>query len=104
MRTEIARRYQSGFILTEQELRRITQSGQEHAAKIGANDTVNVIAKLKDGSLIEADGIDDVLSLENGGQKAIVSLTLRWDDDKQPIPKSSIIVHFQDRFTNPKNC
>ncbi len=95
MTTETGQQYTSGFVLSEQDVRRIAQSAEEHAEKVGASAVTRVVAKLKDGSLIESQSLDDILSLENGGQKAINRLTLSWDDG-QESPKSSITVQFED--------
>jgi len=73
MRTEIERHYKSGFLLPEQELRRIVQSGQQHAAKIGALQRPKLSARMKDVSLVETEDIDEILSLENGGQKEVTT-------------------------------
>ncbi len=101
MRTEIDHQYKWGFVLSEQELRRIVQCAQEHAVKIGTRAANKITAKLEDGSLIETESIDDVLTLENGGQKAVTRLMLLWDDG-QERPKSSINVQFEDGAANPK--
>ena len=102
MRTEIDHQYNWGFVLSEQDVRRIAQSGEEHAAKVGASAAIRFAAKLKDGSLIESESLDDILSLENGGQKAVNRLTLQWDDGDER-PKSSITVQFEDGQANPKS-
>lgn len=101
MRTEIDHQHKWGFVLSEQELRRIAQSCQEHAAKIGIAVTPKITAKLKDGSLVESENLDDVLSLENGGQKAINRLVLVWNDGSDR-PKGSITVRFEDCAANTK--
>jgi hypothetical protein len=102
MKTEIDRRYASGFLLSEQDLRRIAQSAQEHAPKIGARDVGKISAKLKDGSLVESESLEDALALENGGQKSVVRLAMQWDNRDQ-LPKSSISVEFQDGAISDKS-
>jgi len=101
MRTEINREYKWGFLLSEQEIRRVAQTCQEHAAKVGAGTTPTFTVRLKDGSLIESSNVDDVLTLENGGQKAITRLTARYTDGLEP-PKALLAVHFEDGLLNPK--
>lgn len=102
MRTEIDHQYKWGFFLSEQELRRVAQSAEEHAAKVGTHTGTKITAKLKDGSLIESENLDDILGLENGGQKAVIRLTLQFDDGQEK-PDSSIIVRFEDGVANHKS-
>jgi hypothetical protein len=97
MRTEIIHSYKTGFILSEQELRRIAQSCQESATKIGVDDRLRIYTKLKDGSLVEYNTIDDLLSSENGGQKSVVRLVLSCDDGHEE-PRSYVTVEFYDAF------
>jgi hypothetical protein len=101
MRTEINHEYKWGFLLSEQELRRIAQSCQEHATKIGAGASTTYSAKLKDGSLIESSTLDDILSLENGSTKAITYLTLLCTDGLEPA-ETHLAVQFEDCMRNTK--
>jgi hypothetical protein len=102
MRTDIEKSYQWGFVLSEQDLRRIVQTCHEHAEKLGGTARQQVTAKLRDGSVVEGRSVDDVLSLENGGQKALTRLDISYDDGSDP-PKSLVSVTYQDGFLNPKN-
>jgi hypothetical protein len=100
MRTEIAHHSKSGFLLSEQELRRLAQSCQEHAPRVGVNDALKIRAKLKDGTLVDSPYIDDILALENGGRRAITRLSLTCDDNHED-PKSYIKIEFENGLTNP---
>jgi hypothetical protein len=95
MKTEIKRSYSWGYFLSEQELRRIIQSAQEHMAKLGLASYRQLFSvKLKDGALIESNNPDDILLLENDGSKAIESLKLLFDDEKEK-PDSLIEIQYQ---------
>src|SRR5687768_17234870 len=95
MKTEVVKHYQWGFILSEQEVRRIAQTCNDHILKNVADPRVIIGAALRDGSLIESDNVDDILSLENAGSKRITRLVLTYDDGKE-INDWSIDLIFQD--------
>jgi hypothetical protein len=61
---------------------------------------LHILTKLKDGSLVEYQNIDDLLTSENGGQKSVVRLTLTCDDGHEE-PKSYVSVEFNEGFENP---
>jgi hypothetical protein len=102
MKTEINRSFNWGFVLTEQELRRLIQTCNEHLAnKLDpALRRVRFTARLRDGSVIECDQVEDLLSLENAGSRAIQKLTLIFDDGKD-VSDWGILVRFQDGDRNP---
>jgi hypothetical protein len=102
MKTEIQKSYKWGFVLSEQELRRIFLFCRDNVAKITADQRVVVEAKLKDGSIIEADNIDQILANDNGGQKELTRLSLQWDQGKDDSPCRLKII-FQSGQLNPKS-
>jgi uncharacterized integral membrane protein len=101
MKTEISKGYAWGYVLSEQDLRRISQTCHEHLSKLQANHQyVKISAKLRDGALIESSDINDITSLENDGSKAVQRVKLTFSD-KEEKPDQLIEVQFQDGWKNP---
>jgi hypothetical protein len=101
MKTEVSKTYKWGYVLSEQDLRRIVQTCQEHLSKLEINTPhLHVTAKLRDGALVETNDITDVISIENGGLKSIQRLQLVFDDGKEKS-EQTIKVQFQDGWKNP---
>lgn len=77
MKTEIEKVFRHGFVLSEQEFRRLALVLSEHAAKL-----LNPVphsqfsAALQDGTRIESNNVDDILSIENHGAKTIIGITI----------------------------
>ena len=85
-KTEVPISFRHGFVLSEQELRRISSACREQLVKAGGETvTESYVAHLKDHSVIESEAIEDVLSLENGGHKEIVRLELNFDSEPNKI-------------------
>lgn len=104
MKTEVAKSFKWGFVLSEQDLRRILQTCQDHSLKVGSPTDVFrrlVSAKLSDGSLIESEDVSDILTLENEGSKAVERITINFDDGKE-TKVHGIEVEFQDGVKNPE--
>jgi len=97
MKTDITKRFTWGFLLSEQEFRRLVQSCSDAYQKTGqAPKRTLVTARLRDGALVESERIDDVLSLENNGSKHIELVKFQMD------PHATMItVRFQDGQKNP---
>jgi hypothetical protein len=104
MKTEITKTYKSGFVLTEQELRRIIQASTEHAEKVsgGQEFSLGLVATLKDGSIIEFDKTDDLFSLENAGAKKVQKVSIKLASLDINVPWE-ISVLFQDGALNQKD-
>ena len=102
MRTEVSKAFNWGFLLREQELRRIFTACREHAEKLGGECDPEVSVKLKDGSLVEATDLDQVLSLENAGSKAIKSLSMAFAGGADRN-QWRIEVEFLDGLSNRQN-
>jgi len=103
MKTEISKSYTWGYVLSEQDLRRISQTCQEHLSKLQTDSqSVKISAKLRDGALIESNDINDITSLENDGSKAVQRVTLIFGDQKE-TPDQFIEVQFQDGWKNPNS-
>jgi hypothetical protein len=90
MKTEVVKFHKWGFILSEQELRRLAQTCHEHILKICETPTIQIKAGLKDGSVVESDNIDDILKLENAGSKRITYVSL--DYANEPVGDWQILV------------
>lgn len=97
MKTQVEKKFTWGFILSEQELRRLAQTCQEHITKEFKPEEyrTKITATLKDGSILETNKLDDILSLENSGVKKVQGLTLIYDDGKEESDWG-ILIHFQD--------
>src|SRR5437764_14877895 len=101
MKTEVSKKYRWGFVLSEQEVRRIVKTCDEHILKLGLESPhQKFTAKLKDGSLVESEDINDIVSLENEGSKKIQRINILFDDGKEK-PEQSIEVEFQDALRDP---
>jgi hypothetical protein len=88
MRTQIDKRFDWGFFLSEQELRRLVnlmQSLMDKASPGSVKRTFEV--QLRDGSIIETGEVDEVTRLDNYGSKGIYSLqvTLAGDCEGAPV-------------------
>jgi hypothetical protein len=104
-KTVLSKEYNWGFVLSEQELRRIVQECRDHILKTSKSEKwhQSFIAKCADGSIVETETVDGILSLENAGSKKIERLILAFDDGKNnydapdaPEPEWSIVIRFKD--------
>ncbi|MCH8878046.1 MAG: hypothetical protein IIA89_14710 [Chloroflexi bacterium] len=103
MKTEINRTFNWGFVLSETDLRRVAQACQEHFSKLStASPTIRLLAKLKDGSVLETQDVDDILALENSGSKGVRSIEIRFNDGA-PDPAYQIEVIFQNVSSIPRS-
>ena len=102
MRTEVSKAFNWGFLLSEQELRRTFTACREHAEKLGGTPDPEISVKLKDGSLVEVKDLDQVLSLENAGSKAIKRLSMAFEGGADRN-QWQIKVDFLDGFSNTEN-
>jgi hypothetical protein len=100
MKTEVSKGFNWGFLLSEQDLRRIIQTCQEHFSKLEVTAPRQLVsAKLRDGSLIDGEDVNSILSLENDGSKSIQRLKIVFDDG-QETSDQHIEVQFQDGLKN----
>jgi hypothetical protein len=76
MKTESRRVLDHGFVLTEQELRRLvdTAAQQMHRARADQVPETSFHVKFKSGEVVEKLLLEDVLGLENAGSRQIVHL------------------------------
>lgn len=103
MRTEVEKELRWGFVLTEQDLRRIFQTCIDHVEKLALPDFKKTVSvRLRDGSLIESDLLDDVFTIENTGSKAIERLVLSFSGNTT-TPEWSILIQFQCGNKNQKS-
>ena len=101
MKTEIRREYRWGFVLGEQEVRRLAQTCRERGEKLhGAPVTVTIAARLADGAVVETSDIENVLGLENAGKRRVDRLTLAV----RPFPQGENLIElsFQNGVRSPK--
>lgn len=97
MRTEARRRYSRGFVLNEQELRRIHDVVDQQMKRAVADTPYETSyeVRYRNGAIAEPTKIDEIFDQENWGSAAIrvVSLTCRA---KTEAPKTKITVRFAD--------
>jgi hypothetical protein len=102
MKTEVTKSYKWGFTLPEQELRRLFQTCHEHIKENVDTPRILIQVFLRDGSVIESDKVDDILSLENAGTKRIQRLSLNFDTGMEN-PDWKISIQFEDAEKNPRS-
>lgn len=101
MACEIFKKFTSGFVLNEQDLRRIWNCCDQHFKKTNSTTRhAKIEATLHDASVVETDNIEEILALENGGAKRITRLNLEIADAAND-PKTSIEVTFRNGAENP---
>ncbi len=103
MKTEVQKRFKRGFVLDEQELRRIVQACNEHVGKLNLPEdqvTRSFKAKLKNGAVVETDDLGQILDLENIGTTAVVQVHLEFHDVSDD-PTWRIHVTFENAATTP---
>lgn len=78
MKTEARKEFSYGFVLTEQELRRIVDVAVQQLEKVTADDGPPVKPQIQvkyiNGTLTETDTLDDLLSMENVGSRRITRI------------------------------
>lgn len=87
MQTELKGAYQTGFNLTEKDLRRIVDIISEKAgSKTGQQISNHITYRLENGAVVETDTVEDVLAEENVGSKRITSLYYNlWSEGKANV-------------------
>jgi hypothetical protein len=81
MPTEARKTFQHGFVLDEQELRRIVDTADEQVRKVfGDKPRIRLDAKFLNGTVTGCSSVEELLSLENAGPKQIVRLEISVDD------------------------
>jgi hypothetical protein len=101
VRTEIAKAYDWGFVLSEQDLRRIIQTCQEDISKNYKDDhRQNINVKLKNGSIIECQNIDDIFSIENAASKSVEYIKIDFIPNDDTKSEWSISINFQNPFVS----
>ena len=98
--TEVPRSFKHGFILSEQELRRVVSASREQLRKVGSESSGRFTANLRDHSVIESDDIEEIIALENGGPKEIRNLELKFESGDNC--EHAIEIRFVDAHRNPK--
>jgi hypothetical protein len=99
--TEIKKSYKRGFILTEQELRRIIQACHDHGAKTDGAVLSEMAVVLRDGSRIETQNPEEVFALENAGIKRIAAVEGNFNFASTPA--AHINFAFRDGQRDPQS-
>lgn len=88
MKTENQRSYNTGFVLTEPELRRIHQLIiEQFQRQLGSSVNIKVSYEIRyrNGSISEPNSLDTIIDQENIGSSAITRLGIRFTDDNNPF-------------------
>jgi hypothetical protein len=77
MKVESKKKFTKGFVLKEDDLRRIVGIVREQFSKLPSTpkSSESFRVQLKNGAILDISSLDDVLSLENGGSNRIVRLS-----------------------------
>lgn len=104
MKTEARKSFYHGFVLTEQELRRIVDVATQQLEKVAARKPHTYIqVKFRNGTITDAASLDDLLSIENVGSKQIINrriLLTEGENEDDDIEKTDHFILL--RFTNPE--
>lgn len=84
MKTELTKAFYTGFLLTEQELRRIYDTMTQQISQVTRTITHHFELKYKNGVVAEKSSIDEVFSESNGREWEIQELTIKVVDRSQP--------------------
>jgi hypothetical protein len=77
MKTAIQKQYEDGFLLSEQDVRRLYQIMVDAAEKVSpAAHQTEIHARLENGSIYELGSVDEVISADNTGQRSIEYLSI----------------------------
>jgi len=97
MRTEARRKYSCGFVLTEQELRRIHDvADQQMKRALPATPYLTEYElKFRNGAIAEPKSLDEVFEAENWGSTAVTRVSISFRE-QQDQPKTRISVKFSD--------
>jgi hypothetical protein len=90
MKTEARQSFSHGFVLTEQELRRIADVATQQLVKVRSSPppTTQIELRFRNGTITESDSLDDLLSLENVGAKHIVRMRISFESEKDSPPRA----------------
>jgi hypothetical protein len=97
MPTEARKTFQHGFVLDEQELRRIVDTADGQVRKVFRDDPrIRLDAKFLNGTVTRCSSVEELLALENAGPKQIVRLEISVDDgnDAKTLQGTEIQVRF----------
>ncbi len=78
MKTEASKTFEHGFVLTEQELRRIVDTATRKMREAVPDSDPRTLFEItfRNGTVTDSDSLDDVLSLENFASRQIVGLSV----------------------------
>jgi hypothetical protein len=84
MKTEARQSFSHGFVLTEQELRRIADVATQQLVKVRPSPPpkTQIELRFRNGTITESDSLDDLLSLENVGAKHIVRMRISFESER----------------------
>lgn len=105
MNTLIRKQHRFGFFVAEHDIRRVHQLMNEAAAKVTLGDAfkTHIEVRLVNGTVLVLSSIDELLALENGGQRSVDELCLcvhsprvrEFPDDAGDTPQWLISLTFR---------
>ncbi len=93
MKTEARQSFSHGFVLTEQELRRIADMATQQLQKVRSSPPpkTEIELRFRNGTITESDSLDDLFSLENVGAKHIVRMRISFQSEKDTALRGILI-------------
>src|SRR5437764_13522453 len=95
MHTEARRSFKHGFLLTEQELRRIFDVLQQQFARLGITPIVSYELVFVNGAIGTVEAVEDIFAFENFGSTRIRQLKIDMRDAADD-PVNHVTVRFSD--------
>jgi hypothetical protein len=98
MKVESRRSYKCGFVLTEQELRRLVDLVTEQFSKLPIGQPANVEyqIKYKNGVIADTTSLEDILTQENAGSSQLIKLRAQFRIPDQPHEPQEVLFWFID--------
>lgn len=103
MKTEVQKDFKQGFVLTEDELRRLVDCATQAMKRVLSSDdfTTRIHAKFKNGTIAECGGVEDLLGFDNSGATQIVGMHLHLSE-KGGTGRHQIVTDFDNVMENKR--
>ena len=95
MKTEVRKDFNHGFVLTEDELRRLVDCATQAMKRVLPDQgfATRFHAKFKNGTIAECNGVEDLLGFDNSGATRIVGIHIH-SSEKSPLARHQISIDF----------
>src|SRR5260370_30804192 len=99
LKTELRKEFTHGFVLTEDELRRLVDCATQAMKRVlpDSGFATRFHAKFKNGTIAECDGVEDLLGFDNSGARRMVGMHIHLSE-KNTLARHQIAIDFD----NPK--